>query len=138
MNETKPIPPTLIKISKIVAGLFAFISIVAAQNLFSESSLNQFVIVFRAVAANVAFIAIMSDTKIGRVVSIVFFSLLTIAGLFGIVTSLVGINNSPAISVALLVLSISMLWVSLSHIFGRTSKNYYRELFSKNSFSTTT
>jgi len=131
MNETKMIQPTLIKISKIVAGLFAFTSIVATQNLFNEPSVNQLVIVLRAVAANIAFIAIMSNTKIGRIVSILFFSLLAIAGSCGVVTSLVGIKNSPAISVALLALSASVLWISLSYIFGRTSKEYYRELFSK-------
>ena len=131
MNQTKLTQPILIKFCKILVGILAFTSIVSAQNLFNEPIVIQLVIIFRLVSANVAFIAIMSNTKIGRIVSIAFFSLLAISGLSGIVVSVVEVKNAPISSGVIMVLSTFILWISLSYVFGQTSKQYYREILKK-------
>lgn len=129
MKNENLIQPAIIKISKVVVGIFAFMSIVAALNILNVPLENQIVIVIRIIGTNVALIAILAGTKSGRYISILFFSVIGIAGCFGTAAAFVGFTSAPVLLAFAILLGLFMIWISLGYIFGRQSKEYYRVLF---------
>ena len=117
--------PWIVKGTLVGLGLLAFFTIVACASIPEQAPSQAIAIVLRALAANIAFIGVLSGTKIGRRAAIVVLCLIAIAGVCGLVFGVRGFWASPVLSAALLALSAGFIMWFIAYTFGRSARAYY-------------
>jgi hypothetical protein len=128
MSQAPLQKPTIVKATIILFGLFAFISWVSlGQGV--DSPAQQIASILRITFTNAAFIGVLSNTRIGRRIALVFFSVLCIAGVTGAFAAIHALQERAASSTAILVLVIAIFAWSYAYAFGKAARDYYVRLW---------
>lgn len=117
--------PRIVKGTSVGLGLLAFFSIVAGTSVHEQLPEQAISTTLRAVAANIAFVGVLSGTKVGRWMAIVVLGVLATGGAFGLVVGVRGFTVSPVLSAALLALSVGLILWFGAYSFGRSARTYY-------------
>jgi hypothetical protein len=117
--------PRIIKGTSVGLGLLAFFSIVACTSIHEQLPEQAIATGLRAIAANIAFIGVLSNTKAGRIAAIIVLGLIAIGGVFGLLVGVRDFMASPVLSTALLALSIGFVMWFVAYTFGRSARTYY-------------
>jgi hypothetical protein len=117
--------PRIVKGTLVGLGLLAFFSIVAHTSIHDQPPEQVIATALRAVAANIAFVGVLSGTKVGRWLAIVVLGVLATGGALGLVVGVRGFAASPVLSAALLALSVGLILWFAAYSFGGSARNYY-------------
>lgn len=110
--------PRVIKGTLIMLGFLAFFSVVACTSIHEQ-------LPEQAIAVNIAFVGVLSETKTSRVAAIIVLGLITIGAVFGLLAGLRDFMASPVLSAALITLSIAFVMWFGAYTFGQPARTYY-------------
>ena len=117
--------PRIIKGTLILLGLLAFFSVVACTSIHEQLPEQAIATGLRAIAANIAFFGVLSETKTGRVAAIMILGLFAIGAAFALLAGLRDFMACPVLSAALIALSIAFVMWFWAYTFGRPARTYY-------------
>jgi uncharacterized membrane protein len=120
--------PITVKITVVLFGLLAFISWVAIGSS-EPGTTNTLVALLRAIPATLAFVGVLSNTKVGRAFAVVVLLLLCLSGVFGLLAAFQSFATSPALAgVSVAVVVGIFVWAAF-YTFGTSTRAYYSAVF---------
>ncbi|WP_310446978.1 hypothetical protein [Thiobacillus sp.] len=120
--------PVAVKITVILFGLLAFLSWVALGRSEPGTS-NTLAAVLRAFPATLAFIGVLSNTKLGRQVAVAVLFLLCLGGVFGLLAAIKSFASSPVLAIVGVAMVIGIFLRAGFYVFGASTRAYYSAVF---------
>lgn len=124
MNDQQQ-KPLVVRATTICFGVLAFASIIACRSIANQQPEQAVSSMVQLLAANLAFIGVLSGTKFGRKVTICVLGLMAVGATFGFVTAFLNFKSQPFMSVLLFMLSASWIYWFYAYSFGRNARDYY-------------
>jgi uncharacterized membrane protein len=128
MEELPTPKPWIVKATIFGLGVLALFSLVACRTIAEELPAQAVANVLRALAANAAFIGVMSGSKFGRWVTIAVLALCSVGACFGLYLGVQTLTSSPILRGLTLLLSAVLILWSYAFVFGKSARNYYTNL----------
>jgi len=120
--------PITVKITVGLFGLLAFLSWVALGSS-EPNTTSTLVALLRAIPATLAFLGVLSNTKVGRAFAIAALFLLCLSGVFGLLAAFQSFSTSPALAVVAVALVMGIFVWGAFYTFGASTRAYYSTVF---------
>lgn len=129
MENLRTPKPWIVKATVFGLGVLALFSLVACRSITEELPAQAVANVLRALAANAAFIGVMSGSKFGRWVTIAVLALCSVGASFGLYLGVQTFTSTPILGGVTLLLSAGLILWFYAFAFGKSARNYYRTLW---------
>jgi uncharacterized membrane protein len=120
--------PITVKITVLLFGLLAFLSWVALGSS-APGTTNTLVALLRAIPATLAFVGVLSNTKLGRAVAVAVLLLLCLSGAFGLLAAFQSYATSPALALVAAAVVVGIFVWAAFYTFGASTRAYYSAVF---------
>lgn len=129
MEESHTPKPWIIKATIVGLCLLAFFSLAACRSIAEDNPAQAIANILRALAANAAFVGVLTGSKLGRRVAVVVLALCAVGACFGIYIGVQSLTSQPILASTILFLSVVFILWSYAFAFGAPARNYYYNLW---------
>lgn len=121
--------PWIVKATIAGLGVLAFLSVAACRSIHEQLPAQAVASILQVLAANVAFLGVLTGTRLGRRAAITVLALIAVSGLFGVFVGLRSIASAPVVGASAITLSIGFILWFWAYAFGTSARRYYSALW---------